>query len=98
IGKAVAKKLAVEGAHVVVTDLDAAGAQAVADDVVKAVGGGRALGLGMDVTSAGIAHGAAVADMRLEDWERSFAVNARGHFLVAREAMRVLVTQGLGGA
>src|SRR6185295_9120122 len=46
IGKAVAKKLAAEGAHVVVTDLDAAGAQTVADDVVKAVGGGRALGLG----------------------------------------------------
>ena len=106
----------------VVTDLDAAGAQTVAEDVVKAVGGGRALGLGMDVTSetsvraafeeavlayggvdiivsnAGIAHGAAVADMRLEDWERSFAVNARGHFLVAREAMRLLVAQGLGGA
>ena len=122
IGKAVAKKLAAEGAHVVVTDLDAAGAQTVAEDVVKAVGGGRALGLGMDVTSetsvraafeeavlayggvdiivsnAGIAHGAAVADLRLEDWERSFAVNARGHFLVAREAMRLLVAQGLGGA
>jgi rhamnulose-1-phosphate aldolase/alcohol dehydrogenase len=122
IGKAVAKKLAAEGAHVIVTDLDAAGATTVADDVVKAVGAGRAIGLGMDVTSeasvraafeesilayggidivvsnAGIAHGAAVADMRLEDWERSFAVNARGHFLVAREAIRLLVAQGLGGA
>jgi rhamnulose-1-phosphate aldolase/alcohol dehydrogenase len=122
IGKAAAKKLAAEGAHVVVTDLDAAGARTVADDVVKAVGAGRALGLGMDVTSeasvraafeeavlayggidivvsnAGIAHGASVADMRLDDWERSFAVNARGHFLVAREAMRVLIAQGLGGA
>ena len=122
IGKAVAKKLAAEGAHVVVTDVDASGAKTVADDVVKAAGGGRAIGLGMDVTSegsvraafeeailayggvdvivsnAGIAHGAAVADMRLEDWERSFAVNARGHFLVAREAMRLLIAQGLGGA
>ncbi|MBM4441734.1 MAG: bifunctional rhamnulose-1-phosphate aldolase/short-chain dehydrogenase [Candidatus Rokubacteria bacterium] len=122
IGKAAAKRLAAEGAHVVVTDIDAGGAQAVADDLVKVVGAGRALGLGMDVTNeasvraafeetvlayggldivvsnAGIAHGAAVADMRLEDWERSFAVNARGHFLVAREAMRILVAQGLGGA
>jgi rhamnulose-1-phosphate aldolase/alcohol dehydrogenase len=122
IGKAAAKKLAAEGAHIVVTDVDAEGARAVADDVVKAAGAGRALGVGMDVTSeasvraafedavlayggidivvsnAGIAHGASVADMRLEDWERSFAVNARGHFLVAREAMRVLIAQGLGGA
>ena len=122
IGKAAAKKLAAEGAHVVVTDLDATGARTVADDVMKAAGAGRALGLGMDVTSeasvraafeeavlayggidivvsnAGIAHGASVADMRLEDWERSFAVNSRGHFLVAREAMRVLIAQGLGGA
>jgi len=39
-----------------------------------------------------------VASMRLEDWERSFAVNARGHFLVAREAMRILTAQGIGGA
>jgi rhamnulose-1-phosphate aldolase/alcohol dehydrogenase len=122
IGKAVARKLAAEGAHVVVTDVDAGGARAVADDVVKGVGAGRAIAVGMDVTSeasvraafeeavlayggidilvsnAGIAHGASVADMRLEDWERSFAVNARGHFLVAREAMRLLIAQGLGGA
>src|SRR5213079_2190962 len=101
IGKAAAKLLAAEGAHVVVTDLDAAGAAKVADEVVKSTGAGRAIGLGLDVTdersvraafeetvlayggldivvsNAGIAHGAAVASMRLEDWERSFAVNAR---------------------
>jgi rhamnulose-1-phosphate aldolase/alcohol dehydrogenase len=122
IGKATAKLVAAEGAHVVVTDLDRDGAQAVADEIVKSAGAGRAVGLGLDVTdesavraafdeavlayggidivvsNAGIAHGAAVAAMRLEDWERSFAVNARGHFLVAREAMRVLTAQGLGGA
>src|SRR5712691_6025491 len=122
IGKAVAKKLAAEGAHVVVTDLDADGARAVADDILEAVGAGRALGLGMDVTSetsvraafeeavlawggldilvsnAGIAHSASVAEMKLSDWERSFAVNSTGHFLVAREAMRVMIRQGIGGA
>ena len=122
IGRATARLLAAEGAHVVVTDVDADGAQVVADEIVKGAGAGRALGLGLDVTdepavraafeetvltyggidivvsNAGIAHGAAVADMRLEDWERSFAVNARGHFLVAREAMRILTAQGLGGA
>jgi NAD(P)-dependent dehydrogenase (short-subunit alcohol dehydrogenase family) len=50
------------------------------------------------VSNAGIAHSAPVARMALADWERSFAVNATGHFLVAREAMRMLARQGLGGA
>jgi len=122
IGRAIARRLAAEGAHVVVGDLDAAGAARTADEITSAVGGGRALGLSMDVTSeasvraafeatvlayggldvlvsnAGTAHSAPVATMALDDWERSFAVNARGHFLVAREAMRVLIAQGLGGA
>ena len=122
IGRAVAQRLAVEGAHVVVGDVDADSARRVADEVVRTVGAGRALGLAMDVTSessvraafeetvltwggldilvsnAGIAHSAPVDRMALADWERSFAVNATGHFLVAREAMRVLIRQGLGGA
>jgi len=122
IGRAVAHRLAAEGAHVAVTDVDAASAARVADEVTKAVGGGRALGLGMDVTqevsvraafeetvlrwggldvlvsNAGIAHSAPVDRMALADWERSFAVNATGHFLVAREAMRVLLRQGIGGS
>jgi NAD(P)-dependent dehydrogenase (short-subunit alcohol dehydrogenase family) len=36
--------------------------------------------------------------MALADWERSFAVNSTGHFLVAREAMRIMKAQDLGGA
>jgi rhamnulose-1-phosphate aldolase/alcohol dehydrogenase len=122
IGRAVAQRLAGEGAHVAIGDLDAEAARRVADEVTRAVGGGRALGLAMDVTSeasvraafdttvltwggldvlvsnAGVAHSAPVERMALADWERSFAVNATGHFLVAREAMRVLIRQGLGGA
>ena len=122
IGRAVALRLAAEGAHVVVTDVDAAGARKVAEEVIAAQGGGRALGLGLDVTSessvrtaleavvlayggldivvsnAGIAHSAPVDRMALADWERSFAVNSTGHFLIARESMRVLKAQGLGGA
>ena len=122
IGRAAALRLAAEGAHVVVSDLDAAGARKVADEVVAAVGAGRAIGLGMDVASeasvraafeeavlayggldivvsnAGIAHSSPVDQMTLADWERSFAVNSTGHFLVAREGMRVLKAQGLGGA
>jgi rhamnulose-1-phosphate aldolase/alcohol dehydrogenase len=122
IGRAVAQRLAAEGAHVAIGDVDADSARRVADEVVKTVGAGRALGLAMDVTSeasvraafeetvltwggldvlvsnAGIAHSAPVDRMALADWERSFAVNATGHFLVAREAMRVLIRQGIGGA
>jgi rhamnulose-1-phosphate aldolase/alcohol dehydrogenase len=122
IGRAVAKRLAAEGAHVIVGDLDETGARKTADEIVAAVGAGRALGLRMDVTreasvrsafeevvlayggldilvsNAGIAHSSPVDRMELADWERSFAVNATGHFLVAREAMRVLKAQGLGGA
>jgi rhamnulose-1-phosphate aldolase/alcohol dehydrogenase len=122
IGRAAALRLAAVGAHVVVGDLDAAGARKVADEVVAAVGPARAIGLGMDVASetsvraafeeavlayggldivvsnAGIAHSSPVDQMTLADWERSFAVNSTGHFLVAREGMRVLKAQGLGGA
>jgi rhamnulose-1-phosphate aldolase/alcohol dehydrogenase len=122
IGRAAARRLAAEGAQVVVADIDAAGARKTAEEIVGALGAGRALGLEMDVTreasvrqafeetvlayggldilvsNAGIAHSAPVARMDLADWERSFAVNATGHFLVAREAMRVLIAQGLGGA
>lgn len=122
IGRAAARRLAAEGAHVVVADIDAAGARKTAEEIAGALGPGRALGVEMDVTreasvrlgfeetvlayggldilvsNAGIAHSAPVARMDLADWERSFAVNATGHFLVAREAMRVLMAQGLGGA
>jgi rhamnulose-1-phosphate aldolase/alcohol dehydrogenase len=122
LGKAIARRLAAEGAHVVVTDLDEGGARKVAEEIAATAGSGRALGLGMDVTSeasvraafeetvlayggldvlvsnAGIAHSAPVAELALADWERSFAVNSTGHFLVAREAMRILMAQGLGGA
>src|SRR5205807_1408937 len=107
IGRAVARRLAAEGAHVVVGDLDAATARRTADEIVAAVGAGRALGLEMDVTreasvraafeetvlayggldvlvsNAGTAHSSPVARMALADWERSFAVNSTGHFIVA---------------
>ena len=53
IGRAIAQRLASEGVHVVVTDMDIEGAQAVASQVVADQGSGRALGLGMDVTNQG---------------------------------------------
>ncbi|HET7876352.1 MAG TPA: bifunctional rhamnulose-1-phosphate aldolase/short-chain dehydrogenase [Methylomirabilota bacterium] len=122
IGRATALRLAAEGAHVVIGDLDAAGARKVAEEVAAAAGAGRAVSVTMDVTreasvraafeeaalqyggvdivvsNAGIAHSAPLEQMELGDWERSFAVNATGHFLVAREGMRMLKSQGIGGA
>ena len=55
-------------------------------------------GLDFVVSNAGIAHVAAVDELELKDWEKSLAVNATGHFLVAREAVRIMKRQGMGGA
>jgi rhamnulose-1-phosphate aldolase/alcohol dehydrogenase len=122
IGRAVARRLAREGAHVVVTDLDGEGARRVAEEMAADAGPARPLGVPMDVTSeasvetavaaavaayggldivvsnAGIAHAASIDRMALADWERSFAVNATGHFLVTRAALRIMKAQGLGGS
>ncbi len=122
IGKATALRLASEGAHVVVTDIDEAGAQSVAAEIVQQNGPGRAIALRLDVTdeasvqqafdeiclayggldilvsNAGIARVAAITDLSLADWNLSFGVNATGHFLVSRAAMRLLREQGLGGS
>jgi rhamnulose-1-phosphate aldolase/alcohol dehydrogenase len=51
IGSAICRRLAADGAHIVVTDIDAAGAQGVAADLCAAFGPGRAVDVGMDVTS-----------------------------------------------
>jgi rhamnulose-1-phosphate aldolase/alcohol dehydrogenase len=55
-------------------------------------------GVDVIVSNAGIAPAGAIDSLSLSNWERSMAVNATGHFLVAREAMRVMKTQGTGGA
>jgi rhamnulose-1-phosphate aldolase/alcohol dehydrogenase len=50
IGRAAAIRLAAEGAHVVAADRNAAGAEAVAADIAKKYGVGRAVAAGIDVT------------------------------------------------
>jgi rhamnulose-1-phosphate aldolase/alcohol dehydrogenase len=122
IGRATARLLADRGAHVVVADLNAEGAESVAEEIVAAQGPGRAVAEEVDVTdeqavvsmidravieyggldilvaSAGLASSARVTDTSVEDWDRNYAVLARGYFLSAREAFRVLLEQETGGS
>ena len=55
-------------------------------------------GIDFLVSNAGVAIVAAIDRLERAEWERSLAVNATGHFLVARQAVRWLRAQGLGGS
>jgi NAD(P)-dependent dehydrogenase (short-subunit alcohol dehydrogenase family) len=55
-------------------------------------------GLDILVASAGLASSASITGTTLDDWERNYAVLARGYFLAARESFRVLIEQGRGGS
>jgi NAD(P)-dependent dehydrogenase (short-subunit alcohol dehydrogenase family) len=122
IGRAVAERFAEEGAHVVVTDVDEALANDVANAIVKKNGLRRAIALRLDVSdessveeafaatirayggvdiivsNAGISSFGSLDELPTADWDRAFAVNARGHFLVSRAALRIMKAQGTGGS
>jgi rhamnulose-1-phosphate aldolase/alcohol dehydrogenase len=122
IGRAIAERFAEEGAHVVVTDVDTALAETVAQAIVGKHGLRRAAPMHLDVASeaevesvfaaavreyggvdvvvsnAGISSFGSLDQLSTTDWDRSFAVNARGHFLVARAALQILKRQGTGGS
>jgi rhamnulose-1-phosphate aldolase/alcohol dehydrogenase len=55
-------------------------------------------GLDVVVSNAGISSFGTLDTLDVADWDRAFAVNARGHFLVARAAIRIMKEQGLGGS
>ncbi len=55
-------------------------------------------GLDILVASAGLATSAPVTETTVEEWELNYTVLARGYFLAAREAFRVLTEQGAGGS
>jgi len=123
IGRATARRLAAEGACVVVSDRDGAAAQQVAAEI----GAGRlrsadaAIAVTSDVTdehsvaaayrqaalafggvdlvvsNAGLSISRPLLDTSLDDWDIQHGVMARGSFLVAREAARLMQAQGLGG-
>jgi NAD(P)-dependent dehydrogenase (short-subunit alcohol dehydrogenase family) len=55
-------------------------------------------GVDVVVSNAGISSFGNLDTLPVAEWDRAFAVNARGHFLVARAAMRIMKEQSLGGS
>ena len=122
IGRAIAVRLADEGAHLVVADIDLETAQSLCGQINENHGQGRAIACHMDVTSeggvaaafkqvrltyggldilvsnAGIAPVCAMDELSLSDWQRALDINTTGHFLVCREAVRLMREQSLGGS
>jgi rhamnulose-1-phosphate aldolase/alcohol dehydrogenase len=118
IGKAIAERLAAEGACVVVADVNLEGAQEVAaalggpdvavavradvtdEDAVAALVRESVLafgGLDLVVNNAGLSISKPLLETTTRDWDLQHDVMARGSFLVAREAARAMIPQGMGG-
>lgn len=55
-------------------------------------------GVDVIVSNAGVSSFGTLDKLALADWEKAFAVNTRGHFLVARAAIRILKDQARGGS
>ncbi|MDP9356625.1 MAG: bifunctional aldolase/short-chain dehydrogenase [Chloroflexota bacterium] len=93
------------GAEATVSELSAS-ALAVRTDVtdeaaVAAAYRAAILGYGgvdVVVSNAGLASSAPIEETSAELWDHNHAVLARGYFLVAREAFRILKAQGIGGS
>jgi rhamnose utilization protein RhaD (predicted bifunctional aldolase and dehydrogenase)/NAD(P)-dependent dehydrogenase (short-subunit alcohol dehydrogenase family) len=118
IGKAIATRLAAEGACVVIADLDLEKAQAAASEIgstdvaigvqanvtdeiqVQASIDAALLafgGLDLVVNNAGLSLSKSLLETTVADWDLQHNVMAKGSFLVARAAARVLIDQKLGG-
>jgi len=55
-------------------------------------------GVDILVSNAGISSFGSLDVLATADWDRAFAVNSRGHFLVTRTALRIMKAQGTGGS
>lgn len=108
IGQQIASQLIAEGAKVVAADLDTScipeGAIAVRTDVtvpdevahlvdtaVRELGGVDCL-----FSNAGVGSTTSVVDATVEEWDRVFAVNARGVFLSIKFALPAMLAQERG--
>ncbi|MDX6452961.1 MAG: 2-keto-3-deoxy-L-fuconate dehydrogenase [Gaiellaceae bacterium] len=103
IGAAVARKLAAEGAEVIVADLsphgvaEDLGAQAIVLDVRDEEQVAPAMAdLDVLVNVAGIGSTTNAPETTLEVWENVFAVNARGTFLCCKHAIPGMAARGGG--
>ncbi len=84
-------KDAIRGLHMDVTDEEAV-IRAFGDAVLEYGG------LDIVVSNAGISSSAPIEDTPVEMWDRNMDILAKGYFLVAREAFRLLKKQKTGGA
>ncbi|TLM84605.1 bifunctional aldolase/short-chain dehydrogenase [Pseudarthrobacter sp. NamE5] len=118
IGKAIATRLAAEGACVVIADLNLENAEKVAEELG---GPDIAIGVQADVTNeaqvaaaidaavlafggvdlvvnnAGLSISKPLLETTEKDWDLQHNVMAKGSFLVAKAAAKVMIAQGLGG-
>jgi NAD(P)-dependent dehydrogenase (short-subunit alcohol dehydrogenase family) len=122
LGADSARRLAGEGATVVVGDIDSEGAAKVTAEIVAA--GGQAVSAQFDISDddsvkgliafavtsyggldavhvnagdmAAVSKDSNVVDIDLEIWDRTVAVNLRGHMLVSRHSIPELLKRGGG--
>ena len=50
------------------------------------------------VSNAGVAYTGLINNLDSKDWEKSFAVNATGHFLVSKHSINTMRHQNIGGS
>lgn len=118
IGKAIATRLAAEGACVVIADLNLENAEKVAAELggpdvaigvqadvtdeaqVQAAIGAAVLAFGgvdLVVNNAGLSISKPLLETTEKDWDLQHNVMAKGSFLVAKAAAKVMIDQEMGG-